>query len=63
MRIREIDDLTGVGRICQDFLIARHGRIENDFSDGTTGRADGTAAEQRTVGQGQYSLRPVVLNE
>ena len=47
--IRERDQLTGVGRIGQDFLIAGHGRIEHDLAHGQAGRAYGFALEYGAV--------------
>lgn len=42
---REGDDLSGIGRIREDFLIARHGRIEADFANGGTGGPDAVTPE------------------
>ena len=47
--IREGDNLAAVAGIGQDFLIAGHCRVENYFTDGMTGRADGKTAKNRSV--------------
>jgi hypothetical protein len=53
VRTRKRDDLAGVGRVGQDFLITRHRRVEHDFSYRMAARADGDAAENRPIGEGQ----------
>jgi hypothetical protein len=45
--------LAGVGRIGENFLIAGHGRIENDLSGSLGGRTKTPAFEDRAVFQGQ----------
>src|SRR5439155_3741614 len=53
MRTSERDDLAGVGRVSQYFLIPRHRRVENDLADRMASCADGNTAENRAVGEGQ----------
>jgi hypothetical protein len=48
------DDLAGVGRVGEDFLIARDGGIENHLSRPLDGRTKTTALEDRTVFQGEH---------
>ena len=40
VRKGERDDLTGITRIGQDFLITGHGRVEADLADGASGRTE-----------------------
>ncbi len=49
VRIGQGDDLSCVGRIGQDFLVAGHRRVEHDFADSPSFRTDGYAAEDRSV--------------
>src|SRR5262249_31059962 len=51
--IGENDDLTGVGRIGEDFLIAGDGGIKNDFAGALGGRANTLALEDAAVFQGE----------
>ena len=53
MRIRQRDDLSAIGRIGQDFLIAGHRGIKNNFALGVAISADGLAPKQTTVFQDQ----------
>src|SRR5215471_2510295 len=48
-RIRHRDDLTGVGGVCQDLLITRHGCIENDFAYGFTFKAVSVAPKNAPI--------------
>ena len=48
-RIRHRDDLTGVGRIRQDLLIARHRSVENDFANGFAFKAVSLAVKNPAV--------------
>ena len=41
LRIRQRDDLPAVARIGEDFLVAGHGRVENDLTDCHAWGADG----------------------
>ncbi len=52
-RIGHRHDLTLVGWIGQDFLVAGHGSVEDDFAFGGAGRAEGTAGENGAVFQGE----------
>ncbi len=47
VRIRERDDLAGVGGIGEDLLVAGHRRVEHDFADGVARGADRATAERR----------------
>ena len=57
MREGESDDLTGIGGIRQDLLIAGHRCVEADFPDGRACRADAMAVIDRAVLQNQYRRR------
>ncbi len=65
MRKSEGDDLPGVGRVGEDFLIAGHGRVEADLAHGLAGRAEAEAFEHRAVGEHEprrlQRLGPAVL--
>ena len=63
MRKREGDDLPGIGRIGEDFLIAGHGGIEADLADGVAGRAKTEAFEHGAVGQHQERRRRGLVPE
>ncbi|CSA64012.1 Uncharacterised protein [Vibrio cholerae] len=45
VRISKSNDLLGIRRISEDFLVPRHRGIENDFTDGNTICPDGHSAE------------------
>src|SRR5690554_3467203 len=49
VRIRQGDDLAGVGRVGQDFLIAGHGSVEHYLAAGFSVCADGGAVEEASV--------------
>src|SRR5205807_1310027 len=53
LRVRENDDLAGIGRVCKDFLIAGKRRVENDFARSLGGRTKTPALEDRSVFQGE----------
>ena len=53
LRIGENHDLAGIGRIGEDFLIARDGGIENHLTRPLDGRTKTTALEDRAVFQGE----------
>jgi hypothetical protein len=53
MRESKGDDLRGIGRIGQDFLISRHGRIEADFAYGIALGAYANAFKDTAVGKDQ----------
>ena len=53
LRIGENDDLAGIRRIGEDFLIAGDGGIENDFAGPFDGRTKTPALEDRAVFQGE----------
>ena len=57
MREGERDDLTGVGRISQDFLIARHRGIEAHLTDRVPARPDAKAFEYRSIGKHEHGGR------
>ena len=47
MREGEGDDLAGIGRVGEDFLIARHGGVEADLADRMSGRRRGRSLRKR----------------
>ena len=53
--IGERDDLAGIGRVGQDFLVARHGGVEHHLARRGPGGADGNAAEHGAVLESQNS--------
>src|SRR5689334_10056738 len=53
MREGEGDDLPGIGRVGEDFLVARHRGVEADFADRVSGRAQPEAFQHGPVGQHQ----------
>jgi uncharacterized protein YqeY len=57
MREGEGDDLPGIGRIGEDFLIARHRRVEADLADGVSRRAEAEALQHGSVRQHQQRRR------
>ena len=57
MRKGEGDQLAGVGRVGQDFLIAGHRCVEANFADAGLGGADSTSPKHRAIGQDQGGRR------
>ena len=57
MREGEGDDLGGVGGIGQDFLVARHRRVEADLADRRAGRADAEAFDHGAVRKNDHAGR------
>ena len=57
VRIRERDDLAGVGRIGEDLLVAGHRRVEDDFARGVALGADRATSEDAAVGKRQHCRR------
>jgi hypothetical protein len=55
MRVSKGDDLTGIGGIGEDLLVAGHGGIENHFANGFASRTDGVAVEYAAVFEGKQS--------
>ena len=56
VRVSQGNDLAGIRRVGQDFLVPGHRGVENDFADaalGRVGRADRAAAKQAAVGKRQ----------
>src|SRR5262249_10015837 len=53
MREGEGDDLAGIGRIREDFLIAGQRRVEDDFRDRRSGGAEAAALDYRAVGENE----------
>src|SRR5436853_470407 len=51
VRERETDDLSGIGRIAQDLLIAGHRGVETDLAHGLSVRAEAMAFEDCSVGE------------
>ncbi len=46
---REGDDLSGIARVGQDFLIAGHRSVEADFADGLAGGAEADARNDGAI--------------
>ena len=59
-RIGHGDDLAGVGRIGQNFLVARHAGVEDDLAGYFSGSAEGLADEILAVGQGENGFHACV---
>ena len=57
VRKGEGDDLPGIGRVGQDFLVAGHRGVETDLADGLPGRAKTDAFEHGAIGQHQERRR------
>ena len=57
VRIGERDDLPAVGRVGENFLIARHGGVEHHFAGRIAFGADRAAVEDGAVLERQYSGR------
>ena len=53
MREGEGDDLPGIRRVGEDFLVPRHGGIEADLADRVAGGAQAEALQNHPVGQDQ----------
>ena len=53
----EGDDLAGIGRIGEDFLIPRHRRVETDFANGRARGAEPEPFEHHTVCQNEQGGR------
>jgi hypothetical protein len=53
VRVSEDDDLAGVGRIGEDFLVTGDGRVENDLAGSLHSRTKTGALEDRSVFQGE----------
>ena len=47
------DDLPAVGRVGEDFLVARHGGVEDHFANSLARSADGNAAKNGAICKGQ----------
>ena len=62
MREGEGDDLSGIGGIGEDFLVAGHGGVEADFAHRMAGGAEAKSFEHGAVGEHQqrrrHGLRP-----
>ena len=54
VRIGESDDLAGIGRVGENFLITGHRGVEHHFSGRVAIGTDGLAAEERAVRQRQH---------
>ena len=57
----EGDDLAGIGRVGQDFLIAGHGGVEADLAGGVADSADAVTLKARAVSEDQEGGRRLVL--
>ena len=53
MRVGQRDDLTAIGGIGKDFLVAGHSGVEHHLATGNAISADGLALENRSVGEGE----------
>jgi len=62
VRRRQGDDLTGIGRITEDLLIAGHGGIEDDFTDGHAVNTNGDAVKRGAVGEHEKGCSGQGLN-
>jgi hypothetical protein len=60
MRISQADDLTGIARVGENFLVTGEAGIENDFATAARNRAGGAAIKDAPVFQREY--RGSVLN-
>ena len=52
----ERQDLPGVARVCESFLVAAHRRVENDLAeveDGTSRRTEPSARKDGSVGENE----------
>jgi hypothetical protein len=49
------DDLAGVGRVGQNFLVSGHSGVETDFTDRGAGSADAEALDRQSVGEDEQS--------
>ena len=56
MRIGEGDDLLTVAWVGQDFLVTRHGGVENDLANSAAAGANRDSGENRTVSERQNGL-------
>ncbi len=56
-RVGHADELSTVRRVGHDLLVARHGRVEDDFTVGLAQGAAGPALEDAPVGQRQQRRR------
>ncbi len=54
MRVGQGDDLLGIGRIGEDFLIAGHGSVEHHLTNGMAIGTNGFAAENAAVSECEY---------
>ena len=55
MGVSQRHDLATVRGIRQNLLVARHGGVENHFTDSYTRSANGQAAKERAIFQGEDS--------
>ena len=55
-RIRQGHDLSPVGRVGADFLVAGHARVEAQFAGGVFSRPEGPAKEDLAVFQGEQGM-------
>ncbi len=61
VRRRHRDDLAGVGRIGQHFLIAGHARVEHDLAARFAGRAGGDAAIPGAIFESQSCVHRIIF--
>ena len=53
-RVRHRDDLAAVGRVGEDFLIAGHAGVKDDFAMNFTRGTKGSTFEDRTINQSKF---------
>ena len=63
VRIRERHNLSRIARIGDNFLIARHGRVEHDFGGHAASGAESAPQEDFAVGKHEGCLRTRVGND
>ena len=59
VRVGQADELPGVGRVGEDFLVAGDGGIENDFPAALAARAVAAALKEPAVLQGEDCFHPL----
>ena len=61
VRVGQGDDLSGIGRVGEDFLIAGHGGVEDEFAAAAAVGANGASAEDAAVGKGENGVLHVCV--
>ena len=57
MRVGKGNDLAAVTGVCQDFLITRHRRIENNFATGMAFSSNGNTMKNGAISECKYGRR------